>query len=219
MNDYDTSWARTRAASMVRASFASLVIKPAMALLGSPVVHLDPSLADLRGPAIFAPNHLSHADTGLVLAALPSSLRRHTVVAAAADNFFTGPVVSALSALFIGAIPMERTKVARRSLEAAADLLDSGWSVLLYPEGTRSTDGNLQDFKGGAAYLALRCDVPIVPVYLTGTDQLLPRGARRPRRHNCTITVGAPITAHDGERARQLTSRVQAAVAELGPGG
>lgn len=193
------------------------VVRPTVAVLGSPSVTIDPAFDGLDGPVIFAPNHLSHADTPVVLAALPSEVRKRVAVAAAADNFFTNPVTSSLSALLMGAIPMERTKVARRSLDTAADLLGSGWHVLLYPEGTRSPDGSVQEFKGGAAYLALRCGVPVVPVHVTGTNLVLPKGSRLPRRARCTVTIGAPVVPHDGERARGLTARIHDAVASLGP--
>lgn len=212
---YDTAWARTPVARAVRSAFTSVVMRPAVRVLGTPAVAGTGNLSGLAGPCIIAPNHLSHADTPVVVAALPAAIRRRLAVAAAADNFFTSGPVSAMSALLVGAIPMERNKVARRSLEVAAGLLDTGWNVLLYPEGTRSIDGDLQEFRGGAAWLALRCGVPIVPVHVTGTNQLLPRGARRPHRAACTVTFGPPLVAEPDERARQLTSRLHQAVASL----
>ena len=66
----------------------------------------------------------------------------------------------------MGAIPIERARVGRRSADYAAGLIDDGWSLLIYPEGGRSPDGWGQTFRGGAAYLALRCGVPVVPVHL-----------------------------------------------------
>ena len=83
-------------------------------------------------------------------------------------------ITATLSALVIGAIPIERTKVTRRSADQAAELIDDGWSILIFPEGGRSPDGWGQPFRGGAAYLALRCGVPVMkprrcPFSMSGT--------------------------------------------------
>ena len=101
-------------------------------------------------------------------------------MAAAADYFFRTRVTSAASALALGAIPIERSKVSRRSADQAAELIDDGWSMLIFPEGGRSPDGWGQPFRGGAAYLSSRCDVPVVPVHLEGTGKILRKGAKRP---------------------------------------
>ena len=97
---------------------------------------------------------------------------------AAADYFFRTRLTSTLSALAIGAIPIERTKVTRRSAALASELIDEGWSMLIFPEGGRSPDGWGQPFRGGAAYLSLRCDVPVVPVHLQGTGRILRNGKK-----------------------------------------
>ncbi len=121
-----------------------------------------------------------------------------------------------LSALVIGAIPIERTKVSRRSADHAAELIDDGWSMLIFPEGGRSPDGWGQPFRGGAAYLSLRCDVPVVPVHIEGTGRILRKGkstARRRRRPR--VTFGAPLRPAEGEDSRRFAARIEAAVAAL----
>ena len=117
--------------------------------------------------------------------------------------------------LVVGASPIERQKVARRSADLAAELIEDGWSVLIFPEGGRSPDGWGQPFRGGAAYLALRCGVPVVPVHVEGTGRLLPKGAKFPRRASTTVTFGPPLVAPDGEDARRFAKRIEAAVAAL----
>ena len=79
----------------------------------------------------------------------------------------------------MGAIPIERARVGRRSADMAAGLIDDGWSLLIYPrEGGRSPDGWGQTFRGGAAYLSLRCNVPVVPIHVGGTGAILRKGSQ-----------------------------------------
>lgn len=213
--DYDTSWARAWPARMTRALLVEALVRPTMGALASPtIVGLD-RLAGRSGPMVFAANHHSHLDTALLVSAIPEPWRHHLVVGAAADYFFANRLTSPLSALVVGAIPIERQKVARRSADLAADLIEDGWSVLIFPEGGRSPDGWGQPFRGGAAYLALRCGVPVVPVHVEGTGRLLPKGAKFPRRASTTVTFGSPLVAPDGEDARRFVKRIEAAVAAL----
>ncbi|HWC12545.1 MAG TPA: 1-acyl-sn-glycerol-3-phosphate acyltransferase, partial [Acidimicrobiales bacterium] len=125
---YDTAWARKWPARLARAIVIDDVYRPLVQVLGSPWVTGLDRIADLDGPVIFAANHYSHLDTPLVLTSLPKRFRHRTVVAAAADYFFSTRARGAVSALTIGAIPIERTRINRRSADLAADLLDDGWS-------------------------------------------------------------------------------------------
>ena len=141
-------------------------------------------------------NHHSHLDTPLLLSSIPEPWRNKMFVGAAADYFFGTPLTSALSALAIGAIPIERSKVSRRGADQAADLIDDGWSLTLFPEGGRSPDGWGQEFRGGAAYLALRCDVPVVPVHIAGTGKILGKGMKLPQARPHQAHLRSP----DGRR-------------------
>jgi 1-acyl-sn-glycerol-3-phosphate acyltransferase len=213
--DFDTAWARTPAARLARAALIDLAIRPAVHALASPVVDGRERLDAVEAPVIFAANHHSHVDTGLLLSLLPERFRRKTVVAAAADYFFDRRTKGTLHALAFGAVPVERTKVNRRSAEVATDLLADGWSLVIFPEGGRSPDGWAQEFRGGAAYLAVRSGRPVVPVYLEGTRHVWPKGQRLPRRHKVTVTFGAPMSPDPGEDARRLAARIERAVAAL----
>ncbi len=149
-------------------------------------------------------NHHSHLDTPLLLSSIPEPWRNKMFVGAAADYFFGSPLTSALSALAIGAIPIERSKVSRRGADQAADLIDDGWSLTLFPEGGRSPDGWGQEFRGGAAYLALRCDVPVVPVHIAGTGKILGKGMKYPKPAHTRLTFGHPMAASRGRVQRPL---------------
>jgi 1-acyl-sn-glycerol-3-phosphate acyltransferase len=213
--DFDTEWARKPAARLARAALLDLAIRPAVHVLASPTVDGRERLDALDAPVIFAANHHSHADTGLLLSLLPERFRRKTAVAAAADYFFDRRAKGTFHALTFGAVPMERTKVNRRSAEVATDLLADGWSLVIFPEGGRSPDGWAQEFRGGAAYLAVRSGRPVVPVYIEGTRLMWPKGQRLPRPHKVSVTFGAPISADPEEDARRLAVRLERAVAAL----
>ena len=103
----------------------------------------------------------------------------------------------------------------RDSAQEVAGLVRRGWSLLLYPEGGRSTDGWGQPFRGGAAYLAHRCDVPVVPVYLAGTRKILPKGRLVPTPGRTLVVFGDPVRPDPSERIRTLGARIEAAVAAL----
>jgi 1-acyl-sn-glycerol-3-phosphate acyltransferase len=191
------------------------LLRPVVRALVPPHVHGVDRLAALDGPVIFVANHQSHLDTPLLLSALPDRWRHRAVVAAAADYFFDNRVKGALSALVLGALPVERGRVDRRPLEQARALLDEGWSVVIFPEGGRSPDGWAQPFRGGAAYLSMHGDFPIVPVHLEGTGRVLPKGAKRPSRAAVHVTFGSPLRPRVGERTNRFAERIEEAVAVL----
>ena len=213
--DFDTEWARRYPARVVRAAWLEGVVRPSMALVASPRVRGRDRLAQLDGPVIFAANHHSHVDTPLLLSCIPDTWRHKIVVGAAADYFFGSHLSGSFAALGLGAIPIERAKVGRKSADQARELIDDGWSLLLFPEGGRSPDGWGQPFRGGAAYLALRCDVPVVPIHLEGTGRILRKDSNRIHPGSTTVTFGTPLTAAEGEDARRFAARIEREVAIL----
>jgi 1-acyl-sn-glycerol-3-phosphate acyltransferase len=231
--DYDTAWARRYPARLARAALVDFVANPLTEVIAPSSVAGAEALAAVRGPVIFAANHNSHFDTAVLLRAIPARLRHKLVVAAASDFFFDSTVKATVMSLAIGAIPIERAKVSRRSAETALELLRDGWSVLIYPEGGRSSDGWMSEFKGGAAYLSVRTSAPVVPVWVEGTARILPkrpvpagrapggsgteaRLAARLRRHPVSVTFGRPLDPREGEDARRMGPRIEEAVALLG---
>ena len=214
--DYDTEWARSAPARAVRAALVEGVMRPIVAALAPTELHGVDRLDGLDGPVVFAANHHSHVDTPLLLTSIPLRWRHRVVVGAAADYFFGTQLQSAYSALVIGAIPIERTKVGRKSADLARSLIEDGWSLLIFPEGGRSPDGCGQPFKGGAAYIAMRCGVPVVPIHVEGTGRVLPKGKSLPKRADTRLTFGAPMLPAEGEDARKFAARIERAVAVLG---
>jgi 1-acyl-sn-glycerol-3-phosphate acyltransferase len=200
---------------VARAAALDWVAKPALWALGSPRVDGLDHLTPLDPPAIFAANHSSHVDTPLLLTLLPARFRHRCVVGAGADYFFDTAWKAALWSAAVAAIPIERQRVNRRSADMAIDLLDQGWSLVIFPEGGRSPDGWGQPHRGGPAYLATRTSVPVVPVYLEGTRAMLPRESSALRRSPVRASFGRPMSPVAGEDARRFAARVESSIAEL----
>ena len=222
--NYNHEWARKPWALRVRSVLLELVMKPLNRGFAPATVKGLNNLAGMDAPVIFVANHSSHADTSTILTRLPSRFARHTVVAAAADYFFDTKRKADFWALTLNAIPVERTKIDRRSAAVAQDLLEKGWNLVIFPEGGRTPDGNLQPFKPGAAFLAIRAKVPVIPIYLDGTREIMAKSVpgqpkkRRIRRHDVTVSFGAPLYATEGENARRFAPRIEAAVIALSEG-
>ncbi len=197
MGEQDPLLAQTRMARAARHALLGIGLRPLIEFFGShpPAEGLD-NLADLQPPFLLAANHSSHMDTPLVLLSLPPRLRSRTLVAAAADYFFAGkkPGLSAFVSMAVGAVPIERRHASRKSMDRIKTVLEEGWCLLLYPEGTRTPDGRLYRGKTGAARIALEARVPVVPVGITGTYDALPSGRSRPQVANVSVTFGRPLS-------------------------
>lgn len=141
------------------------------------------------GPVVFVANHSSHADTAVLLAALPRRARRELAPAAAEDYFFKGRLRGWFVRGLTGAFPFPRHGPA--GLERACGFLGGGRSVLLYPEGTRSRDGSVAGFRCGVGMLVKR-GATVVPVGIAGTREVLCKGNRLPRRAPVAVAFGAP---------------------------
>jgi 1-acyl-sn-glycerol-3-phosphate acyltransferase len=131
-----------------------------------------------EGGCILVANHSSHADTAALLAALPPSAK--PVFVAAADYWFDVPVRRFALTSLAGGLPVRRSGGSSYAALVAAvkPALAAGRTVVIYPEGTRSTDGHIGEFRSGAIHLAKECGVPVVPVALLGTADVLPKGGR-----------------------------------------
>ena len=216
--DYDHAWSRRYPVRLARAMVLDDLTRPIARLVAPTSVIGAEHLRHVPAPVVFAANHASHLDTPLLLTTLPLRFRHRTVVAAAADYFFDRRWKAALWSFSLAAIPIERSRVNRRSADTAAALLEDGWSLVIFPEGGRSPDGWAQPFHGGAAYLARRTGCPVVPVHIHGTRHVLPKsgdGGRLPRRSAVCVAYGTPLTPGEGEDARRFSARIESAVSVL----
>jgi len=166
-----------------------------------------------QGPFIVITNHLSIVDPPAIMAALPCR-----VTALAASKYIRHPFGLLLGSVDV--IFIRRGEVDRTALRKALAVLASGQVLGIAPEGTRSKTGSLQRGKPGAAYLALRANVPILPVVVTGTERVF-RDLLRLRRPRVRVVIGEPfrLTLPEDEKRplQALADRMMYRLAELLP--
>lgn len=198
----DHPWARTLPARLLRDAILCGLLDPIIRHYARIRVEGRDRVEQLKGPAIFAASHASHIDTPILQRALPATRRRRTAFAAASDYFYRRHLKSALVSLVFGTVPIERRAGAGgggSAIEGLRRFVRDGWSLAVYPEGTRSRDGRVGVLRPGAAVLAAELELPLVPVYLGGTREVMPAGSRWPGRrpdggrHEVRVSFGPPI--------------------------
>jgi len=172
-----------------------------------------------RGPVILAANHRSFMDSLF----LPLVIRRRVTFVAKAEYFEDKKTAWFFRG--VGQIPIRREggSASERALASATEVLEQGQVFGIYPEGTRTRDGHLHRGHTGVARLALRTGAPIVPVGMTGTDEINPIGRKLPRLfRTVSITFGAPVTVdrytgreQDRMVLRQITDEVMFELRQL----
>jgi 1-acyl-sn-glycerol-3-phosphate acyltransferase len=211
----EPTWGRSAVANAMRHQVQQRALFPLLTALGRPETVGAHHLLPLRAPLILAPNHASHSDAPLVLQALPEEVRERTLVPAAADYFFDRRWLSVLVTLSMNAVPFDRRHEIADSVRRCERFLRHGYSIVLFPEGTRSLDGRLRGFKAGVAHLAVQTGAPVVPVFVQGTHRLLPRGKALPRPSAVCVHFGEGLHAGETETARQFNVRLEGAVVAL----
>jgi cytidylate kinase len=177
-----------------------------------------------EGPVIFAANHISNADAVIIGGWLIPRLGRrlHWM---AKKEMFSWPIIGWMAA-HGGMHPVDRSTADIDALRLARRILDEGHPLFVFPEGTRSLDGRLQEAKDGVAVLALRTGAAIVPIGIAGSDRVWPKGRLLPRPGGrVTVTVGRPFRLADelpgggkGRAAKgEATRRLMRRIAELLP--
>ena len=216
--DYDSEWARKYPARVARSVLQDAIAGPLVRAVARPAVSGLDRIAHLDEPVIFAANHASHVDAPLLVSVIPDRWRDDLFVAGAADYFFDTRLKATAFALLLNAVPIERQRVSRDSAGRVEELLEEGWSLLIFPEGGRSRDGWGQPHRPGAAWLAARTGRPVVPVHVSGTRDILPKGGTRLRPGTTTVTFGRPLHAGAGgtsAAARELALELEQEIAAL----
>ena len=191
------SWARTPPARLVRSAIQVGALLPILHFISPYSVIGKQHLTKLKGPAVFVANHQSHFDAPICLAALGNRIRSRLVIAAAADYFYSTKVAGAAASLALGTVPFVRSGASSRtSLQLLKELVGDGWSVLIFPSGSRGSGTG--GFKRGFAYIAVDAQVPVVPMYLHGPEQVMPKGSFIPLPGGVVVGIGRPIPpGHD----------------------
>ncbi len=172
--------------------------------------------APSTGPCIYVANHSSHLDAPLLLSALPACVRRRVRPLAAAEYWSAGPLRRCLIHSVFRGVLVEREPGGFSPLEPAAAALDSGVSLILFPEGTRGPGGTLLPLKPGVFLLAKWFpNVDIVPVWIDSSFRILPKNFAIPSRLPCSVTFGAALRYQSGQRQEDFLAAVRAALEDL----
>src|SRR5262245_40701552 len=170
-------------------------------------------------PRVYFANHNSHGDFVLIWTVLPPALRRLTRPVAGADYWTVSAPRRFFGEQVFRAVLIDRNPDSRQQdpIALMADALDTGASLILFPEGTRNTtEQRLLPFKSGLYHLAAtRPDVELVPVWIENLNRVMPKGEVVPIPLLCTVTFGAPLTLRAGEDKAEFLERARAALLAL----
>jgi long-chain acyl-CoA synthetase len=219
-------WPWTSPLHALRIAFLELVMRPLVWLLAAPRVVGDTSNLP-TGPVLLIANHVTAYDGALVLYALPARLRRRVAIAmsgemlldlrrgrnqqSATQNVLAPAAYWLVTSLF-NVFPLPRLRGFRRSFAHAGEAMDRGYSVLIFPEGTRSRDGEPQPFRAGIGLLAQLSRVPVVPVALIGLGEM--RSGKTPwfRSGQLEVHIGEAVLVEEETEPAQLTAKLQESV-------
>jgi 1-acyl-sn-glycerol-3-phosphate acyltransferase len=177
-------------------------------LLGGLRHYNVPPLSQMQGGVLVASNHQSFYDPVLIGMRLP-----RPICFLARDTLFEVPGFGA-AIWSVGARPVRRGSVSPDAIRTVIGLLRSGEGLLMFPEGTRTPDGELGPFSPGAASVAIRCGVPVLPVCVEGAFRSWPRTRLLPRPSPMAVAFGEPISS-GGQTADELTQRMRGEILRL----
>jgi 1-acyl-sn-glycerol-3-phosphate acyltransferase len=218
----DVSWARGALPRIVRGGILAGVLAPLLYVYVKRRVDGREVLGEeLTAPVIFVANHSSHLDTPTILRAMPRRWRNRTAVAAAADYFYKSRWRARSAALVFNTVPLGRKGggLGNGATDHVDKLIEEGWNLLMFPEGTRSRTGKIGKVHSGAAVLAGKHRLNIVPIWIRGTHEAMPPGQNWPkrlpgrlfsRRAKVEIRFGPPIPPRDPEERHEVMAQVRA---------
>lgn len=223
-------WGQSWPVRWIRASAFYLFVRPAMFLLGRPSVRGRENLKGVRLPALVIANHVTYIDPGYVLAALPARFRHRLAVAMEGElleamrkppegaGFFSRLLLRVQYVLIVAlfnVFPLPQQSGFRKSFEFAGELVDRGWSVLVFPEGARTRDGRTAPFRAGIGLLATRLRLPVIPLRLDGLFERKQTGKRWARPGEIKVAIGAPVRFAEKTSAEEIARDLEKRIASL----
>jgi len=235
-SDFYALWQLAAPIRRTRVLLYHSLILPLTHLLCRIQVCCPESLHSLNEPALFVANHVTYADPGVILAALPLRFRNKLAIAMDGERIRgwrypseeVGPFRKAglrtfyyLAALLFNVFPLPRQSGFRRSFAFAGHAMDRGYNVLIFPEGRLTENGEIAPFRNGIGVLATGLNAPVVPLKLDGLFALRQEHGRKwwrlfKRRGHVSVTFGQPIQLRSGETVEAVTRQLEQAVGQLG---
>jgi 1-acyl-sn-glycerol-3-phosphate acyltransferase len=216
----DVSWARCGYARALREGLLTFGLGPMIDFYVRRRTVGREAFDRATPPVIFVANHSSHLDTPTILRAIPRKWRNRTAVAAAADYFYDSRWKANGVALLFNTVPLGRNGggLGEGATDHVDRIIGQGWNLVMFPEGTRSRDGGIGKVHSGAAVIAARHGIEIVPIYVKGTHDAMPPGQNWPRRrdgrffsrrHRVEVRFGEPIAPRDESQRREVMDAVR----------
>ena len=219
-------WPQRFPATWIRLVMAYLIIRPLTRWMSRATIVGRAHLRDVRGPVLFISNHIAMVDAALILLAVPERFHRKLAIAMEGEvlrgwrhpssetNWFVrlnGLIKYLLVVALFNVFPLPQKSGFRRSFDFAGESMDRGYSVLVFPEGARTQNGEMKPFMEGIGLLATNLNVPVVPARIEGLFSLKKRGKKFARRGEVKVTIGQPIVLSSDDSVaitQQLYERV-----------
>jgi long-chain acyl-CoA synthetase len=214
----------------IRVAAYYLLIRPAVVILGRPCIAGQDNLRSVCAPVLVVSNHVDDVDPGFIMSALPRRLRHRLATATGGEalELLRTPPSSrawlgrafdrlkwALGVTILNLFPLPRAAGFRKSFAYAGEAVDRGYSVLVFPEGHHTTDGNLRPFRAGIGLLANNLKVPVVPMRIDGLFDVKKAGRKFASPGKITVRVGHPIHLPPDSDPQWIADELQRKVAEL----
>jgi long-chain acyl-CoA synthetase len=224
------AWVQRWPATWIRFAVHYLLLRPAVVLLGWPRILGRENLRGVKGPTLVVCNHIGDVDVGFVLTALPFRLRHKLATAAggeALETLRTPPpsrnlflrifdrVEWFLGVSLLNLFPLPREDGFRDSFAFAGESVDRGFSILVFPEGHHTTDGQVRPFRSGIGLLVNNLGIAVIPVRIDGLFELKRAGRRMARPYQITVKIGSPVRFETGRDPAQIAAELQQSVERL----
>src|SRR6185312_6140493 len=223
-------WAQHSAVRWIRVGIYYLFTFPATLLMAKPTALGVERLSGQRGPLLFISNHVTYIDAGLLMFAMPARYRARLAIAMQGEllaamrtppqqmNAFQRLLENVsywlVTALF-DVFPLPQRSGFRESFAFAGESVDRGYSVLVFPEGRRTTDGEISPFRAGVGILAQQLKIPIVPMRIDGLFPLKQKRRRFARRGQIKVLVGEPVQFPDEMKEEEIAAELESRVKNL----
>ncbi|MGA2369083.1 MAG: AMP-binding protein [Candidatus Korobacteraceae bacterium] len=217
-------WAQRWPITWIREFIYYLLTWPATMIMAHPKIIGRENLRGVDGPLLISCNHVTYIDVGFALKALPPHLRRKLAVGMWGELLWTmwrppqdwNPFMRLsykvgyyLVVALFDVFPLPQQSGVRESFAYAGESVDRGYSVLVYPEGVRTSDGKPSPFRSGLGILAARLNVPVLPLRIHGLYEMKLKGHKIARPGQLKVVIGKPMCFPPGTPPEEITNQVE----------